>query len=142
MTIRVGINGFGRIGRSFEPVLLDREPDASISVAAVNEPNVDADMLALLLQYDSVGGLVGTDVEATGTGLRVGGHDLALCSYSEPADIPWADYGLDVVIEAIGQRCRSFRCRPEPSGPRAAMPADPEVSLEDSHDRAPSGARS
>ena len=68
MTIRVGIDGFGRIGRSYERMLLDREPDAGISVAAANEPNADADMLALLFQYDPVGGLVGADVEATGTG--------------------------------------------------------------------------
>jgi glyceraldehyde 3-phosphate dehydrogenase len=138
MTIRVGINGFGRIGRSFERVLLDREPDAGLSVSAVNEPHADADTLAFQLQHDSVG----ADVEATGTGLRAGGHDFALRNCSEPADIPWAHWGLDLVIEAIGQRCRSFRCRPEPSEPRAAMPADPDPPLEDSHDGAPSGPRS
>ena len=77
MTVRVGINGFGRIGRSFERVVLHRGADAGISVAAVNEPNADADTLAFLLQYDSVGGALGADVEATGSGLRVDGHEGA-----------------------------------------------------------------
>jgi glyceraldehyde 3-phosphate dehydrogenase len=107
MTVRVGINGFGRIGRSFERVVLSRGPDVGISVAAVNEPNADADTLAFLLQYDSVGGVLGADVEATSTGLRVDGHEFALCHGSEPADIPWAEYDVDVVIEASGR----FRTR-------------------------------
>ena len=107
MTVRVGINGFGRIGRSFERVVLSRGPEVGISVAAVNEPNADADTLAFLLQYDSVGGVLGADVEATGGGLRIDGHEFALCRFTEPADIPWTEYDVDVVIEASGR----FRTR-------------------------------
>ena len=65
MTVRVGINGFGRIGRSFERVLLDRGPVVGIEVVAINEPNADAETLAFLLEHDSVAGLLGIDVEAT-----------------------------------------------------------------------------
>ena len=67
--------------------------------------------MSFLLQYDSVGGVLGSvlgaDVEATGTGLRVDGHEFALCGCSESADIPWAEHGVDVVIEASGR----FRTR-------------------------------
>ena len=57
MAVRVGINGFGRIGRSFERVLLDRAPPVGIEVVAVNEPNADAETLAFLLEHDSVAGV-------------------------------------------------------------------------------------
>ena len=107
MTVRVGINGFGRIGRSFERVLLDREPVVGIEVVAVNEPNADAETLAFLLEHDSVAGVLGIDVEATEGGLRVGGQEIAVTGYLEPAEIPWADHDVDVVVEASGH----FRSR-------------------------------
>jgi glyceraldehyde 3-phosphate dehydrogenase len=107
MTVRVGINGFGRIGRSFERVLLDREPPAGIEVVAVNEPNADPATLAFLLEHDSVAGLLGIDVDATEVGLRVDGHEIAVTGYLEPAEIPWADHDVDVVVEASGR----FRTR-------------------------------
>jgi len=88
MTVRVGINGFGRISRSFERVVLHCDPNIDISVAAVNEPNADADTLAFLLQHDSVGGVLGADVDATGNGLQADGHEFTPYGCSEPADIP------------------------------------------------------
>ena len=107
MAVRVGINGFGRIGRSFERVLLDREAAVGIEVVAVNEPNADAATLAFLLEHDSVAGRLGIDVEATEEGLRVGGQDIAVTRHLEPAEVPWADYNVEVVVEASGQ----FRSR-------------------------------
>jgi glyceraldehyde 3-phosphate dehydrogenase len=107
MTVRVGINGFGRIGRSFERVLLDRAPAVGIEVVAVNEPNADAETLAFLLEHDSVAGVLATSVEATEQGLRVGGQEIAVTGYFEPAEIPWADHDVDVVVEASGR----FRSR-------------------------------
>jgi glyceraldehyde 3-phosphate dehydrogenase len=107
MTLRVGINGFGRIGRSFERVLLDRSATVGIEVVAVNEPNADAETLAFLLEHDSVAGALGVDVEATEGGLRVGGQEIAVTDCLEPAAIPWADHGVDVVVEASGH----FRSR-------------------------------
>ena len=112
MTIRVGINGFGRIGRSLERVLLDRKPAPGIDVVAVNEPNADPETLAFLLQHDSVAGVLAIDVEATDTGLRVGGHEIAVTGYSEPTEIPWADHDVDVVVEASGR----FRSRDAAAG--------------------------
>jgi|SRR5436190_14176534 len=107
MAVRVGINGFGRIGRSFERVLLDREPAAGIEVVAVNEPNADTATLAFLLEHDSVAGLLGINVEATEAGLRVGGQEIAVTGYLQPAEIPWADHDVELVVEASGQ----FRSR-------------------------------
>ena len=107
MTVRVGINGFGRIGRSFARVLLDREPLAGIELVAVNDPNADKDTLAFLLEHDSVAGRLGTDVQPTESGLRVGRHEIAVTDQAQPADIPWADHDLDVVVEASGH----FRSR-------------------------------
>ena len=107
MTVRVGINGFGRIGRSFERVLLDREPGTAIEVVAVNEPNADAETLAFLLEHDSVAGLLGMDVEATEGGLRVGGQQIAVTGYLEPEEIPWGEHDVEVVVEASGH----FRSR-------------------------------
>jgi glyceraldehyde 3-phosphate dehydrogenase len=107
MTVRVGINGFGRIGRSFERVLLDRKPAVGVEVVAVNEPNADTETLAFLLQHDSVAGVLATDVKATEGGLWVGGQEMAVTGYVEPAEIPWADRDVDVVVEASGR----FRSR-------------------------------
>jgi glyceraldehyde 3-phosphate dehydrogenase len=103
MTVRVGINGFGRIGRSLQRVLLARGPGAGVEVAAVNEPNADAETLAFLLQYDSVAGVLDTEVKSSHNGLRVGEHDIAVSGHTEPSDIPWADHGVDVVIESSGR---------------------------------------
>jgi glyceraldehyde 3-phosphate dehydrogenase len=107
MTVRVGINGFGRIGRSFERVLLGRAPTFGIEVVAVNEPNADAATLAFLLEHDSVAGLLGTPVEATEHGLWVDGREIAVTGCVEPGEIPWADHDVDVVVEASGR----FRSR-------------------------------
>jgi glyceraldehyde 3-phosphate dehydrogenase len=109
MTVRVGINGFGRIGRTFARVLLDRKPLVGIELVAVNDPNADNETLAFLLEHDSVAGWLGIDVESTETGLRVGSHEIAVSGHRDPADIPWAVYDLDVVVEASGH----FRSRAE-----------------------------
>ena len=92
MTVRVGINGFGRIGRSFVRVLLDRQALTAVDVVAINEPNADPETLAFLLEHDSVAGRLGVDVEATERGLRLDGRDIAVTDYAEPAEIPWSDH--------------------------------------------------
>ena len=109
MTVRVGINGFGRIGRTFARVLLDREPLVGVELVAVNDPNADSETLAFLLEHDSVAGRLGAEVEPTETGLRIGPHEIAVSGHRDPMDIPWAAHDLDVVIEASGQ----FRSRAE-----------------------------
>ena len=107
MTVRVGINGCGRIGRSFQRVLLERAVVAGIEVVAVNEPNADAETLAFLLQHDSVAGVLSTDVKAANGGLQIGGRQIALSGYQEPAQIPWAKHDVEIVVEASGH----FRSR-------------------------------
>jgi glyceraldehyde 3-phosphate dehydrogenase len=109
MSVRVGINGFGRIGRTFTRVLLNRKPRLGVEVVAMNDPNSDIETLAFLLEHDSVGGPLGIEIEATATGLRVGPAEIAAFSHSDPAEIPWAAHDVDVVIEASGL----FRSRAE-----------------------------
>jgi glyceraldehyde 3-phosphate dehydrogenase len=102
MTLRVGINGFGRIGRAFLRVALDRD----IEVVAVNDI-ADAETLAHLLRFDSTYGPLTAEVSASSDSLTVDGKKIAVTAYREPADIPWADFGADVVIESTGK----FRAR-------------------------------
>ncbi|MBI2709677.1 MAG: type I glyceraldehyde-3-phosphate dehydrogenase [Actinobacteria bacterium] len=108
MTVRLGINGFGRIGRSLARILVDGDT-RGVDVVAVNEPNADPETLAFLLEHDSVAGGLGDRVEASGDVLRVGPHKIAVTSSAEPRSIPWADHGVDVVVEASGH----FRSRAE-----------------------------
>jgi glyceraldehyde 3-phosphate dehydrogenase len=109
-----------------ERALLDRGPATGIEVAAVNEPNADGETLAYLLQYDSVAGVLDADVDATRKGLRVNGDYIALCSCPEPADIPWAEFGVDIVIESSGRfRKRSAAAAHLEAGARRVIVSAP-----------------
>jgi glyceraldehyde 3-phosphate dehydrogenase len=112
MSVRVGINGFGRIGRSFARVLLDRQPPGAIEIVAINEPSAAPDTLAYLLEHDSVAGRLGVGVEATEHSLRVDGQDIAVSEYAQPTEIPWSDHDVEVVVEASGH----FRSRAAAAG--------------------------
>lgn len=98
MVIKVGINGFGRIGR---PVYRIAEADPDIDVVAVNDLT-DAKTLAHLLKYDSVHGVFGPDVSVEGNTINVGAQKVEVLSDKDPANLPWGDLGVDVVIEATG----------------------------------------
>jgi glyceraldehyde 3-phosphate dehydrogenase len=102
MTVRVGINGFGRIGRSFYRALLDRGDDAGVELVAVNDPFGDSATMAFLLKHDSVGGTLHHEVKATDEGFSVDGHDVKKLDVKDPAEIPWKEHGVDVVIESTG----------------------------------------
>ncbi len=102
MAVRVGINGFGRIGRSFYRALLARGDDAGVELVAVNDPFGDADTMAFLLKHDSVGGLLPNEVKASNGGFSVDGRDVKKLDEKDPAEIPWGDNGVDVVIESTG----------------------------------------
>jgi glyceraldehyde 3-phosphate dehydrogenase len=102
MTVRVGINGFGRIGRSFTRALLARGGDAGAELVAVNDPFGDSHTMAFLLKHDSVGGVLPNDVAETAGGFAIDGREIKKLEEREPADIPWADNGVDVVIESTG----------------------------------------
>jgi glyceraldehyde 3-phosphate dehydrogenase len=99
MALRVGINGFGRIGRNFFRAALERGGD--FEIVAANDLG-DAKTMAHLLKYDSNLGPLGEDVEAHEGKIAVGGRDLQLLSEREPRNLPWADLGVDVVVESSG----------------------------------------
>jgi glyceraldehyde 3-phosphate dehydrogenase len=100
--IRVGINGFGRIGRSFTRALLARGAGAGVELVAINDPMGDSDTMAFLLKHDSVGGVLRNDVSHTDTGITVDGNEIVKLETMDPAEIPWGAHGVDVVIESTG----------------------------------------
>ncbi|TCN38017.1 glyceraldehyde 3-phosphate dehydrogenase [Kribbella orskensis] len=99
MTVRVGINGFGRIGRNFFRAV--QAAGADIEVVAVNDLT-DNQTLAHLLKYDSILGRFPGDVSATDTDISVGGHTFKAFAERDPANLKWSDVGADVVIESTG----------------------------------------
>ncbi|MFO7581827.1 ArsJ-associated glyceraldehyde-3-phosphate dehydrogenase [Guyparkeria sp.] len=106
MTIRVGINGFGRIGRLAFRALADR-PELGLEVVHVNEIAADAACMAHLTQFDSVHGRWNRDIEGEGDRLALDGRDIRFTSASDVAAIGWKDSAVDVVIESTG-RWRAF----------------------------------
>ena len=99
MTVRVGINGFGRIGRNFFRAAL--ASGADIEVVAVNDLTSNAS-LANLLKYDSILGRLPGEVTASDTDISVDGKSLRVFEERNPADLPWGDVGADIVIESTG----------------------------------------
>ncbi len=99
MTVRVGINGFGRIGRNFFRAAKQRGAD--IDFVAVNDLG-SLDQMAHLLKYDSVLGTLPNTIKATKTGISVDGDELRVLSERDPRNLPWGDLGVDVVIESTG----------------------------------------
>lgn len=97
--IRIGINGFGRIGRNVFRAAFHR-PD--IEIAAVNDLT-DANMLAHLLKYDSVHGRFDADVRAQESELLVNGKPVKVLAERDPANLSWGDYGVDIVVESTGR---------------------------------------
>jgi len=99
MTVRVGINGFGRIGRNFFRAAKARGAD--IEFVAVNDLG-SLEMMELLLKRDSVAGTYPGEVKVADGGISVDGDILKVVSHRDPAEIPWGDLGVDVVIESTG----------------------------------------
>ena len=99
MTVRVGINGFGRIGRNFFRAVV--ASGADIEVVGVNDLT-DNKSLAHLLKYDSILGRLGGDVAATGDSISVDGKKFAALEERDPANLPWKELGADIVIESTG----------------------------------------
>jgi glyceraldehyde 3-phosphate dehydrogenase len=100
--IRVGINGFGRIGRSFYRALLARGGTTEVELVAINDPMGDSATMAFLLKHDSVGGTLRNEVKANDHGFSVDGKEVRKLEVMDPAEIPWADQGVDIVIESTG----------------------------------------
>src|SRR6266853_6596070 len=100
MTTRIGINGFGRIGRQSLKAILERYP-RELEVVAVNDLT-DTKTNAHLLKYDSTYGRFPGEVEATADSLIVNGHTIKVLAQRDPAQIPWGELGVDIVIESTG----------------------------------------
>ncbi len=99
MTVRVGINGFGRIGRQSLKALIERAPD--VQVVAVNDL-VDVETNALLFKHDSTYGAYKGDVSHTDDAIVVDGREIKVLQIKDPAQLPWRDLGVDIVIESTG----------------------------------------
>ncbi len=99
MTVRVGINGFGRIGRNFFRAV--RASGADIEIVGVNDLTDNAS-LAHLLKFDSILGRLDADVSSTDTSIRVGDQDIAAFAERDPSALKWGELGADVVVESTG----------------------------------------
>ncbi len=100
MTVRVGINGFGRIGRQSLRTIIERTPDAE--VVAVNDI-VDVPTNALLFKHDSTYGAYPGTVEHTDDAIVVDGREIRVLQETDPAQLPWRELGVDIVIESTGR---------------------------------------
>jgi glyceraldehyde 3-phosphate dehydrogenase (phosphorylating) len=99
MTTRVGINGFGRIGRQSLKAMIERAPD--VEVVAVNDL-VDAEMNALLFKYDSTYGRYPGEVKAGDKSIIIDGREIRILAEKDPGNLPWKDLGVDIVLESTG----------------------------------------
>ena len=99
MTVRVGINGFGRIGRQSLKALLERAPD--VEVVAVNDL-VDTALNALLFKHDSTYGAYPGSVDHTEDSLIIDGREIKVLKERDPPNLPWGDLGVDIVLESTG----------------------------------------
>jgi glyceraldehyde 3-phosphate dehydrogenase len=99
MSVKVGINGFGRIGRLVLRAGIDNK---NIEFVAVNDLPVGTKTLAYLLKYDSTFGILNKQIESTEDSLVVDGGQCKVLSYKSPAQIPWKDFGIDIVVESTG----------------------------------------
>ena len=117
MTTKIGINGFGRIGRNFFRAAKERGAD--IEFVAANDL-LSVELMAHLLKYDTILGTFAADVEVVGDGIKVDGDTIKILAERDPAKaLPWGELGVDVVVESLGplhgaeQRPLSIS-RPEP----------------------------
>src|SRR5215217_750184 len=99
MAIKVGINGFGRIGRNIMRAAMG---DSNIDIVAVNDLT-DAATLAHLLKYDSILGNLKADIKASGDRITVDNDEFQVLAIKDPAQLPWKDLGVDVVFEGTGR---------------------------------------
>jgi len=99
MAVKVGINGFGRIGRNLFRAA--QEADADLEIVAVNDL-IDSEMIAHLLKYDSILGRYPGEIEVTDNGFSADGTEIKVMNEKDPASLPWGDLGVEVVIESTG----------------------------------------
>lgn len=108
MPVRVGINGFGRIGRQTLKALFERAPD--VEVVAVNDL-VDTSLNALLFKHDSTYGAYPGSVDHTEDSLVIDGREIRVLKEADPAKLPWAELGVDIVVESTGRFTEAEKAR-------------------------------
>ncbi|WP_283774406.1 glyceraldehyde 3-phosphate dehydrogenase NAD-binding domain-containing protein, partial [Bacillus paralicheniformis] len=96
---KIGINGFGRIGRNVFRAALN---NSEVEVVAINDLT-DAKTLAHLLKYDTVHGTLNAEVSANENSIVVNGKEIKVIAERDPAQLPWRDYGVEVVVETTGR---------------------------------------
>ncbi|MEG1059550.1 MAG: type I glyceraldehyde-3-phosphate dehydrogenase [Clostridia bacterium] len=99
MNIKLGINGFGRIGRLVMRASLERD---NVDVLAINDPFVDIEYMKYMLTYDTIHGKFNADIKIEGDNLLVNGAKIKVYNYKEPSQIPWKEAGVDYVVESSG----------------------------------------
>lgn len=97
--IKVGINGFGRIGRLVMRVSLERE---DVDVVAVNDPFIDTEYMKYMLTYDTIHGKYNADIKIEGNDLVINGKTVRVFNCMEPSEIPWGEVGVEYVVESSG----------------------------------------
>src|ERR1700733_14400878 len=106
--MRIGINGFGRIGRNFTKALLERHPD--VEIVAVNDLT-SAKECAHLFKYDSNYGTFAGSVGATDEGITINGRSIKVLAERDPGKLPWKNLGVDVVVESTGLFTKAEKAR-------------------------------
>jgi len=101
MAIKVGINGFGRIGRQFLRAKLEYDKDNNIDIVSINDL-YDPKVLAHLLKYDSIYGILDAEVKAGEDYIEVNGEKIKITSLKDPEILPWKDLGVDIALESTG----------------------------------------
>lgn len=99
MSIKIGINGFGRIGRLVFRATLERE---DVDVVAVNDPFIDIEYMKYMLTYDSIHGKLNADIKIEGNNLIVNGKEIVVYNFKDPVEIPWGKVGAEYVVESSG----------------------------------------
>ena len=97
--IKVGINGFGRIGRLVMRSALERE---NVDVVAINDPFIDLEYMRYMLQYDTIHGKLDKEIEVTEDGLVIDGKKIKVYNFRDPEQIPWKDAGAEYIVESSG----------------------------------------
>ncbi|MFT4135259.1 type I glyceraldehyde-3-phosphate dehydrogenase [Microbacterium sp.] len=113
MSVKIGINGFGRIGRNYLRAAL--EQGADLDIVAVNDLT-DNNVLAHLLKYDSVGRVLAEDVSYDADSITVGGSRIRVFEERDPANLPWGELGVDIVIESTGRFTKADDARKHIAG--------------------------
>jgi glyceraldehyde 3-phosphate dehydrogenase len=108
LSVKIGINGFGRIGRNFFRAALEKGSD--LEIVAVNDLDSPA-ALAHLLKYDTVAGRLGATVEVDGDSIIVNGKAFKVLAERNPAELPWGELGVDIVVESTGRFTKSVDAR-------------------------------